>query len=282
LCSPAPDPRQAARGRTLQALHEAPGTFFIPNPWDVGTARILARLGFEALATTSAGLAFSLGHRDARGEVSRDETIAHVAAIAAATDLPLSADLENGFAHDPEVAAEAIRLAAAAGAVGGSIEDASGDNARPIYEHAHAVARIEAAVAAARALPHPFALVARAENFLFGRADLDDTVRRLVAFAAAGADVLYAPGLPDLESVRIVCAAVAPKPVNVLAADPARMTLQRLAELGVRRISVGSAMARVAWRAFMRAADTIADSGSFGSLADAVPFSDLDAVFGQD
>jgi 2-methylisocitrate lyase-like PEP mutase family enzyme len=277
------DPRQAARARALQALHEAPGTFVLPNPWDVGTARILARLGFEALATTSAGLAFSLGHRDARGEVSRDETIAHVAAIAAATDLPLSADLENGFAHDPEVAAEAIRLAAAAGAVGGSIEDASGDDARPIYEHAHAVARIEAAVAAARALPHPFALVARAENFLFGRADLDDTVRRLVAFAAAGADVLYAPGLPDLESVRVVCAAVAPKPVNVLAfGRPSGWTVAEIAAAGARRISVGSALSRAAYGAFLGAAREIQDAGSFGFAERAAKFDELNAFMGED
>ena len=187
---------QAERARAFRALHERPGAFVIPNPWDVGTARILAGLGFEALATTSAGMAFALGRRD--GAVSRDDALAHARTIVGATALPVSADLENGFGDAPETVAETIRLAAGTGLVGGSIEDATGDPDRPIYDRSLAVERIAAAVEAARALPFPFTLTARAENFLHGRPDLDDTIGRLQAFEAAGADVLYAPGLRDL------------------------------------------------------------------------------------
>lgn len=268
---------QPDRARRFRALHDAPGTFVLPNPWDAGTARILAGLGFSALATTSAGLAISLGRLDGLGLVARDEALAHARAIVEATDLPVSADLENGFGAEPAVVAETIRLAAAAGVVGGSIEDSSGDPARPIYERAHALERMQAAVAAARALPFPFVLVARAENFLHGREDLDDTVARLRAFAEAGADVLYAPGLPDLDAVRVVCAAVAPRPVNVLATgrNPS-FTVANLAALGVRRISLGSTLARVAYGAFVTASREIAERGTFGFAAAALPSAAID------
>jgi 2-methylisocitrate lyase-like PEP mutase family enzyme len=272
-----------SRAARFRALHDAPGTFVIPNPWDAGTARILARLGFPALTTTSAGLAFSLARQDARGEVTREQTIEHVRVIAGATTLPVAADLENGFGAEPATVAETIRLAAAAGAVGGSIEDASGDEARPLYGRAHAVERVEAAVAAARALPYPFVLVARSENYLYGRADLDDTVERLVAFAAAGADVLYAPGLPDLAAVRTIVSAVAPKPVNVLAGQPGRgFTVANLAEAGVKRISVGSALARAADGAFLRAAREMKDGGTFGYGDEAATFDELNAFMSQE
>jgi 2-methylisocitrate lyase-like PEP mutase family enzyme len=274
---------QSEKAARLKALHEGNDLFVIPNPWDAGTARILERLGFPALTTTSAGLAFSLARQDARGEVSREQTIDHVRVIAEATSLPVAADLENGFGHSPEDAAETIRLAAAAGAVGGSIEDASGDDARPIYERAHAVERIEAAVAAARALPFPFVLVARSENFLHGRADLDDTVARLVAFAQAGADVLYAPGLPDLDAIRAVVAAVAPKPVNVLVGRPGSgLTVASLASAGVRRISLGSALARTAYGSVLEAAREIATSGTFTFGDRAASFDQLNAFMSRE
>ncbi|MEO6463187.1 MAG: isocitrate lyase/phosphoenolpyruvate mutase family protein [Candidatus Eisenbacteria bacterium] len=272
---------QAERAARFRALHDAPGTFVIPNPWDVGTTRILERLGFPALTTTSAGLAFALGRQDARGEVSRAETIEHVRAIAAATSLPVAADLENGFGPSPDHAAETIQLAAAAGAVGGSIEDASGDAAHPIYEPAPALERIQGAVAAARALTFQFVLVARSENFLHGRPDLDDTVKRLVAFAEAGADVLYAPGLPDLEAVRTVCAAVAPKPVNVLAGRGG-FTVASLAQAGVRRISIGSALARAGYGAVLAAAREIAGEGTFTFSDSAASFDQLNAFMSRE
>lgn len=260
---------QAAKAATFQALHARPGAFVIPNPWDAGTARILVALGFEALATTSAGLAFALGQRD--GTVGRAGTLANASAIIAETDLPVSADLENGFGHTPEHVAETIGLAAAAGLVGCSIEDASGDPAQPIYGFNHAIERIAAAVEAARALPFPFTLTARAENFLHGRADLDDTIRRLQAFERAGADVLYAPGLPSLDTVRAVCAAVS-RPVNVLAGGSgATPSVAALAEVGVKRISLGSALSRAALGGFIRAAREIKESGTFGFAADAMP-----------
>lgn len=268
---------QKQRAMQLRVLHDGPETFVIPNPWDVGTARILAAVGFKALATTSAGLAFTLGRRDGEGLVSRDETLAHVRAIVEATDLPVSADLENGFGDEPETVAETIGLAGECGLVGGSIEDATGDSRRPIYDHAHAVERVAAAVAAARSLPFPFALVARSENFLHGRADLDDTIRRLHAFAAAGADVLYAPGLPDLNAIRTVCAAVSPKPVNALAGGRGgAFTVANLAAAGVRRISLGSNLSRAALGAFLRAAREIHDKGTFTFGDEAASFAELD------
>jgi 2-methylisocitrate lyase-like PEP mutase family enzyme len=263
-----PAPTQAEKAATFRALHET-GCFVIPNPWDAGTARILTSLGFAALTTTSAGLAFALGRRD--GAAGREETLANARAIVAATHLPVAADLENGFGHRPEDAAETIRLAAEAGLVGGSIEDASGEPEQPIYDLGQAVERVAAAVEAARALPFPFMLVGRAENFLHGRPDLEDTIRRLQAFEAAGADVLYAPGLPNLEAIRTVCAAVG-RPVNVLAGGPASPSVAELAAAGVRRVSVGSALSRAALGAMVAAARDIRDHGSFARFGDALPF----------
>src|SRR6202046_98856 len=193
---------QSEKGKRFRALHEGPGTFVIPNPSNAGTARILSSLGFKALATTSAGVAFSLGRRDGAGLVSREETLEHAREIVEASDLPVSADLEKCFGDEPEIVGETIRKAAAVGLVGGSVEDATGDASRPIYDHVLAVERVAAAVAAARALLFPFVVVGRAENFLHGRADLKDTVRRLEAYAEAGGDALFAPGLPDLEGLR--------------------------------------------------------------------------------
>jgi len=266
---------QAAKAERFQALHARPGAFVIPNPWDAGTARILERLGFEALTTTSAGLAFVLGRRDGAGEVTREETLANAKAIVDATDLPVAADLENGFGHTPEAAAETIRLAGeVAGLVGGSIEDATGDPRRPIYDFQHAVERVSAAAAAARALPFPFVLVGRAENFLHGRPDLDDTIRRLQAFEAAGADALFAPGLTRAEDIRTVCASVR-KPVNVvMGLKGASFSVAELAALGVRRISVGSALSRAALGAFVRAAREIQEHGTFRFAEDALPYAE--------
>jgi 2-methylisocitrate lyase-like PEP mutase family enzyme len=265
---------QSEKAKKFRKLHEGPGAFLIPNPWDGGTARMLTALGFEALATTSAGLAFSLGRRDGEGLVTREEVLAHIREIVGASDLPVSADLENGFGDAPEKAAETIRLGAAAGLVGGSIEDATGDERRPIYDHGHAVERVKAAVEAARTLPFPFTLTARAENFLHGRTDLDDTMRRLQAFAEAGADVVYAPGLPNLEAIRSVCAAVAPRPVNALVGAAGR-SVAELAQAGVRRISTGSALHRAAMGGFLTAAKEMKEKGTFTFLEKAVPFSEL-------
>src|SRR5947209_13392680 len=232
---------QAEKANFFRALHERPGIFVIPNPWDAGSAKLLAALGFEALATTSLGYAASVGRND--GTLSKEEVLANCRAIAQATDLPVSADLENGYADEPKEAAVIMRLAAQAGAVGGSLEDASGDASKPIYDFSLAVERVAAAVEEARKLPFPFTLVARAENFLHGRADLDDTIRRLQAFAAAGADVLYAPAMRDLATIRAVCAAVS-RPVNILmGAKRLAIPVADLAAAGARRISLGGALA---------------------------------------
>jgi 2-methylisocitrate lyase-like PEP mutase family enzyme len=264
---------QAEKAERFQTLHARPGAFVIPNPWDAGSARILTSLGFEALTTTSAGLAFTLGRRD--GAVTRDETLANAKAIVEATHLPVAADLENGFGHTPEAAATTIRLAGeVAGLVGGSIEDATGDPLRPIYELQHAVERVAAAAEAARALPFAFALVGRAENFLHGRPDLDDTIRRLQAFEAVGADALYAPGLTKAEDIRNVCATVR-KPVNVLMGlKSGSLSVAELATLGVRRISLGSALSRAALGAFVRAAREIREHGTFRFAEDALPYAE--------
>jgi 2-methylisocitrate lyase-like PEP mutase family enzyme len=266
-------------------LHSRPGAFVIPNPWDAGSARILASLGFEALTTTSAGLAFSLGKADGTGAVTRDETIANARAIADATDLPVAGDLENGFGDSPEAAAKTIRLAATAGGlVGGSIEDASGDAARPIYDFTLAVERVSAAAEAAHSLPFPFVFVGRAENFLHGRADLDDTIRRLQAYEAAGADALYAPGLATAEQIRLVCSAV-DKPVNVLMGvkgpDGRALSVSELAALGVRRISVGGALSRAALGAFVRAATELRERGTIDFAADALPHAEANKLFAR-
>lgn len=270
---------QGEKGRIFRALHEREKAFIIPNPWDVGSAHLLARLGFEALATTSAGFAFSQGKRDYA--VDGAAMIAHVGAIAAATNLPVSGDLENGFGDDPEAAAETIRAAAAAGLVGGSIEDAKGEDATgreddPIYAFDHAVERVRAAAEAARALPFLFTLTARAENYLHGRADLDDTIRRLQAYQEAGADVLYAPGLSRLEDIATVVRAV-DRPVNVLAT--AQFDLAALSEIGVKRVSVGSALARAAYGAFLRAAEEMRSKGTFRFAEEAVSYRELSGMF---
>lgn len=269
---------QVEKAVRFRELHAGPGAFVIPNPWDAGTAKILAGIGFQALTTTSAGLAFSLGRRDGAGLITREETLANAKAIVDATDLPVAADLENGFGDAPEAAAETIRLAAEeAGLVGGSIEDATGDPVHPIYDFNHAVERIAAAAQAAHDLPFPFILVARAENFLHGRPDLDDTIRRLQAFEAAGADALYAPGLTKAEDIRTVCQSVG-KPVNmVMGLRGASLSVEELAALGVRRISVGSALSRAALGAFIRAAREIRDHGTFGFAGEAVPFAEANA-----
>jgi 2-methylisocitrate lyase-like PEP mutase family enzyme len=271
---------QSQRGTVFKSLHERPGIFVVPNPWDAGSAKVLAALGFEALATTSAGLAFSLGRPDSEGAITRDETLANARAIVEATPLPVSADLENGFGDEPQVCAETIRLAAATGLVGGSIEDATGRPADPIYAFDAAVARVRAAVAAVRNLPFAFTLTARAENFLFGRPDLEDTIRRLVAFAEEDADVLYAPGLRTPEDIGAVVRAVSPKPVNVVMglSGPA-LSLELLANLGVKRVSLGSALARAAYGAFARAAREVKEKGTFDFAREALPYAELNALF---
>jgi len=268
---------QAEKGRAFRALHERSGAFVIPNPWDVGTARLLAQLGFEALATTSAGYAFSVGRTD--NTIQRSETLAHIAAIAAATHLPVSADLENGFGDDAQSVADTIRLAAATGVVGGSIEDATGRKGEPIYERGHAVERVRAAAEAARSLEFPFTLTARAENFLGGRPDLKDTIERLQAYQEAGADVLYAPGLNSASDIATVVRAV-DRPVNVvMGLAGARMTVAELADIGVRRISVGSALSRAALGEFLRAAREIRERGTFTFADQAVSYREISEMF---
>jgi 2-methylisocitrate lyase-like PEP mutase family enzyme len=265
------------KGTAFQKLHEGPGAFIIPNPWDIGTARILAAMGFRALATTSAGMAFSLGVAD--GKVSRDDTLNHCRAIVAATSLPVSADLEKGFGDSPESAAETIRVAASLGLAGCSLEDHTGRSDDPIYDFTLAVERIEAAAQAKRALPQNFVLTARCENFLWGRPDLDDTIRRLQAFESAGADALYAPGLHDLDSIRTVCAAVT-KPVNILMGMPGTsFGVAELADAGVKRISVGSALARLAFGAFVDAAREMQSQGTFRFSEKAMGFRELEGFF---
>jgi 2-methylisocitrate lyase-like PEP mutase family enzyme len=276
-------PSQAEKAAVFQTLHQKPEIFVIANPWDAGTARILAGLGFPALSTTSAGLAFALGRRDGTASVSRDEALANAKSVVDATHLPVAADLENGYGHSPEAAATTIRMAAEiAGLVGGSIEDASGDAAQPIYDLAHAVERVAAAAAAAHALPFPFMFVARAENYLHGRPNLDDTIRRLQAYEAAGAEVLYAPGITDPEEIRTLCAAVK-KPVNVLMGlkNSPRLTVKQLGELGVRRISIGSGFCRAALTAFLHAAREVRDDGTFEFAYESLYMSELVDLFGQ-
>jgi 2-methylisocitrate lyase-like PEP mutase family enzyme len=279
---------QLEKAQKFRALHYLPATvgapiaaappnakaFVIPNPWDAGSARILAGLGFEALATTSAGFAFSLGRRD--GMVTRDELLAHCRAIVDATETPVAADLENCFGDDPKTVAETIRLAAATGIVGGSVEDATGDDAHPIFDHGPAVERVAAAAEAVRALPFPFTLTARAENFLYGRQDLDDTLLRLEAYAAAGAEVLYAPGLRSLDAIAQVCKALAPRPINVLAGiKNLNFPLAQLESAGARRISLGGALARHAIGALLSAAREIRDQGTFGFVNQATPTTEV-------
>jgi 2-methylisocitrate lyase-like PEP mutase family enzyme len=268
---------QADKGRIFRALHERECAFIIPNPWDVGSARLLAHLGFEALATTSAGYAFSVGQVD--NTIGRAAMLAHAAAISSATDLPVSADLENGFGDAPEFVAETIRLAAHADLAGCSIEDATQRPDDPIYEHELAVERVRAAAEAARALPFTFTLTARAENYLHGRADLKDTIKRLQAFQEAGANVLYAPGLAKKEDIAAVVSSV-DRPVNVLMGmQGVNLNLAGLSAMGVKRVSVGSLLSRAAYGAFLRAAREMQERGTFSFAAEAVSFEDLSNIF---
>jgi 2-methylisocitrate lyase-like PEP mutase family enzyme len=261
-----PASRQEEKAVAFAALHTGE-PFVIPNPWDAGSARVLEALGFRALATTSSGFAFTLGRLD--GSATIDEVAAHVAALDAATSLPVSADLENGYGRSPEAAAHAVARAAEAGGVGGSIEDYDPDGT--IYERAHAVERVAAAVEVARALGYPFTLTARAENHIRGNPDLDDTVARLQAYESAGADVLYAPGLATVEEIRVVCEALA-KPVNVLAVPG--LTVAEVVEAGAQRVSVGGALTWVGARALADAAASLRDDGDFGVLSARVPLAD--------
>jgi 2-methylisocitrate lyase-like PEP mutase family enzyme len=269
----------AEKAAMFWALHERPGLFIVPNPWDAGTARALASLGFEALATTSLGLANALGRRDGTDAVSRDEVLANCRLIAAATDLPVHADLENCYAHEPAAAAETIRLAAEAGVVAGSIEDASGNPQKPIYDFTLAVERVHAAVELAHSLPGPFMLTARAENFLRGSGDLDDTIRRLQAYERAGADVLYAGATPNLTAIQAMTAALT-KPLNVgLGGIDASITIAALADAGVKRVSTGGSMTRVAFTAILGAARELKEQGTATYLRDLVPSSTLWRAF---
>ncbi|HKW63003.1 MAG TPA: isocitrate lyase/phosphoenolpyruvate mutase family protein [Candidatus Acidoferrum sp.] len=270
---------QPEKAQAFRALHERDSAFIIPNPWDAGTARILEHLGFEALATTSMGYAFSLGRRD--NTLNRAESLAYASAIVSATDLPVSADLENGFGDDPKVVGETIRLAAGAGLVGGSIEDATGCPDDAIYEMQHAVERVRAAVETARALPFLFTLTARAENYLHGRPDLRDTIQRLQAFQEAGADVLYAPGLMSKDDIATVVRSV-DRPVNVVTGlRGAQLSLAELSAIGVKRISVGSALYRTALGAFLGAAHEMREQGTFTFAKNAVSPAKVNSLFGE-
>jgi 2-methylisocitrate lyase-like PEP mutase family enzyme len=266
---------QRRKAEDFRALHAADEPFVVANPWDRGTARLLTGLGFAALATTGAGLAYSLGRPD--GRVTREELLNNAAAIVDATHLPVTADLEGGFGDTPDEVAETIRLAARAGLVGGSVEDYTGRADDPIRPLPEAAERVAAAVAAARGLDFPFTVTARAENFFQGRPDLADTIRRLQAYEEAGADVLYAPALPDADAVRAVCASVS-RPVNVLMGGALRLSVAELGKLGVRRVSVGSSMSRAAYGALVRAAEEVRDRGTFTFGPDAVPYADLNRL----
>jgi 2-methylisocitrate lyase-like PEP mutase family enzyme len=267
------DHLQSKKAEVFKTLHERAGLLVLPNPWDAGSAKLLAAMGYEALATTSAGLAWMLGKPDGAAAVTREEAMRNAREIVEATGLPVAADLENGYGDDPEDCATTILQAAEAGLVGGSIEDATGRPGDPIYPFELAVERVSAAVKAARSLPFPFILAARAENLINGRADLPDTIRRLEAFAAAGADVLYAPGLKTKEEVSAVVKAVAPRPVNVLVGTAVlRLPLQDLAELGVKRVSLGSALARVAYGAMMQAAEALRRTVDLSFVGSAVTY----------
>jgi 2-methylisocitrate lyase-like PEP mutase family enzyme len=268
-------PTQSEKANHFRALHEGPATFLIANAWDAGSARILAGLGFPALATSSGAQAGTLGRRD--GQVTRDEALVHCQAIVRATDLPVSADLEKGFGEAPSVVAETIRLAAEIGLVGGSIEDATGDPAQPLYEIGRATDRVAAAVEAARALPFPFTLTARAEGFLRGNPNLDEIIRRLRAFERAGADVLMAPGLPDLASVSAVCGALT-KPFNFMAGLKGKsFTVADLEAAGVRRISLATSLYRAAMTALVAAAREVKDQGTFTYIDRSLATPDLNA-----
>lgn len=268
---------QEGKGKAFRALHEREGAFIIPNPYDAGTAKILAALGFEAIATTSSGFAFTIGKRD--NAVGRDAMIDHVGRMATAVDIPVSADLENGYGDEPETAAETIRLAAEAGAVGGSIEDSKRDG-EPIYDIALATERVRAAVEAAQSLPFTFTLTARAENFIVGRPDLADTIKRLQAYQEAGADVLFAPGVVKKDDISAVVSSV-DRPVNVLMGMRGGLSVGTLSELGVKRVSVGGALSRMALGAFLRAARELREQGTFGFLDEAASMREVSDFFDE-
>lgn len=269
-------PTQADKGHTFRTLHESPGAFVIPNPWDVGSARILTQLGFDALATTSAGIAFSLGRPDY--SVDRDSMMSRVAAIAATTELPVSADLENGYGDTPEMVIHSIKLAVAAGVVGGSIEDATGRQHDPIYDHDYAVDRVRAAAETARAQAFPFTLTARCENYLHGRPNLKDTISRLQAYQEAGADVLYAPGLSTQEEIAELVRSV-DRPVNVvMGLQGAQLSMAALSTLGVKRVSVGGSFCRSALGALIRAAREVREHGTFTFANEAVSHREMCAM----
>jgi 2-methylisocitrate lyase-like PEP mutase family enzyme len=268
----------ADKRRAFRQLHEA-GCFVIPNPWDVGSARFLQSLGFKALASTSSGFAWSAGQSD--GAVSRDLVLSHLRELVAATDLPVNADFENGYAPDAAGVAESVRLAVETGVAGLSIEDSTGDAAKPLYEVDVAVERMRAARKAIDKAGGDTLLVGRAECFLVGRPDLDETILRLKAYSDAGADCLYAPGIRTPEQIRAVVAAVAPKPFNLLVGSTSELTMQAIAGLGVRRVSVGGALARAAWGGFMRAARMLAEQGRFDGFADAASGRELNSLFGE-
>jgi len=272
-------PSIADKRRAFQQLHEA-GCFVVPNPWDVGSARFLQSLGFKALATTSSGFAWSQGRSD--GAISREMALAHLQEIVAATDLPVNADFESGFALDAAGVAQSVRLAVETGVAGLSIEDSTGNAAKPLYELGEAVERIRAARRAIDRAGGDTLLVGRAECFLVGLPDLDETIRRLKAYAQAGADCLYAPGLRKRDQIAAVVAGVAPKPLNVLVGWPSELTMEAIGTLGVRRVSVGGALARAAWGGFLHAARLIAEQGRFDGLAGAAPGDELDAFFRED
>lgn len=270
---------QVEKAKAFQELHKGPGAFVMPNPWDAGSARLLESLGFKALATTSAGIAYGLGRADGENAVTRAENLENAAAICAATSLPVSGDLEGGFGEAPEDCAKTIRLAAGAGLVGGSIEDSTGVAGKPIFDLGLSIERVKAAVEAARSLDFPFTLTARAENFIQGNPDLKDTIRRLQAFQEAGADVLFAPGIKTEDEIKAVVSSV-DRPLNVvmgLVGVP--LTVAELAALGVRRVSIGGSLVRAAYGAAVRAAREIASHGSFSYSAEAIPDAELTAFF---
>ena len=271
-------PSVADKRRAFHELHKA-GCFVIPNPWDVGSARFLQSLGFKALATTSSGFAWSQGLPDGRS--SRDQVLAHLHELVAATDLPLNADFESGYAADAAGVAESVRLAVETGIAGLSIEDSTGDPAKPLYDLETALERLRAARKAIDKACGDVLLVGRAEGFIVGRPDLDDTIARLKAYSQAGADCLYAPGIHAPEQISAIVTAVAPKPVNLLVGSASKLTVQQISALGVRRISVGGALARSAWGAFMRTARLLAEQGRFDGLADAASGRELNSFFGK-
>ena len=272
-------PSFADKRRAFHELHKS-GCFVIPNPWDVGSARYLQHLGFKALATTSSGFAWSRGYPD--NAVSRDMALVHLHELVAATDVPVNADFEGGFAHDPAGVADSVRLGVETGIAGLSIEDSTGDKAKPLYDFDLAVARMRAARQAIDKSGGDTMLVGRSEGFIAGAPDLDETIRRLKAYAAAGADCLYAPGIRTREQIGAVVAAVAPKPFNLLIGAPIGLTVADVAALGVRRISIGGALARAAWGGFMRTVKLILEQGKFEGLADAASGAELNRLFVED